>query len=351
MADPDHATAPESWRGLIGFRIVLVVAQAATIVLTWKVWQVRDLPPLLPLAPVPQIDMGGALVASLAVVLALPRVGLPLHTGLLAWAIVADQCRLQPHVISLAWLMWGTGGLPGGLVVARGSLAATWLWAGLHKLTSPAYYAHSGPWMLAGLWAGANPALAAPLAAAVAVAEISLGLGALVPACRRVVAVGAVVFHVAVLFLLAFRLGWNREVWPWNLALAAAGPLLVAPWQGAGLGVEWARAPRLARGLAVALVVMPAGYWLGLVDAYLAHCVYADNTPQAYVCSPFARRNLGEQCRRHDVILPPAHRLFVPFFRGVGRPGEWLEIEDPRWVARLRGNAFRKVRWDDIAAP
>lgn len=341
----------EAWRGPIGYRIVLVVAQAATILLTWKVWQVRDLPPLLPLAPVPEVDMGPPLLASLAVVLVRPRLGLPLHTALLAWAIVADQSRLQPHVISLAWLLWGTSGLPGGLVVARSSLAATWLWAGLHKLTSPAYYGHSGRWMLGGLWAGANPAWAVPLAAAVAVTEIALGLGTLLPACRRVVAVAAVVFHLGVFVVLAGRLGWDRPVWPWNLALAAAGPFLVAPWQGPGLGFEWARAPRLARGLAVALLVLPAGYWLGVVDAYLAHCVYADNTPQAYICSPFTRRNIGEQCQRYDVILPPAHRLYVPFFRGVGRSGEWLEIEDPRWIARLRGNARRTVRWDDIAAP
>lgn len=351
MADSDESTSPETWRGLVAYRGVLVAAQAATILLTWQVWQVRAVPPLLPLVPVPQFDMALPLLASLAVVLVRPRLGLPLHTGLLVWAIIADQCRLQPHVISLTWLMWGTAGLPGGLLVARGSLAATWLWAGIHKLTSPAYYGHSGSWMLGGLWPGADPALAALLAAAIAVTEIGLGVGTLLPACRRYVAIGAVVFHAGVLGMLAWRLGWDRPVWPWNVALACAGPFLVARWQGPGFGAIWSEASRMARGLAAALLVLPAGYWFGVVDAYLAHCIYSDNTPQAYVCSPFTRRNLGETCLRYDVMLPPAQRLFVPFFRGVGQSGEWLEIEDPRWIARLRGSAFRKVRWDDVADP
>jgi hypothetical protein len=50
-------------------------------------------------------------------------------------------------------------------------------------------------------------------------------------------------------------------------------------------------------------------------------------------------------------VLPPAPRLFVPIFRGLGRPGEWLEIEDPRWIARLRGDARRTLRWADVAPP
>lgn len=343
--------APHEHRGLLVYRVVLVAAQAATILLTWKVWQVREVPPLVPLAAVPQIEMAVPLIASLVVVLALPRVGLPLHTLLLGWAIVADQCRLQPQVISLTWLLWGTSGLAGGLLVARGSLAATWLYAGLHKLTSPATLDALGTWTLQGIWPGAAPGLAVPLGTAVALAEIGLGIGTLVPVCRRAVAIGAVVFHAAVLLVLAWRLDWNPEVWPWNVALACAGPLLVAPWRGPGLGDAWLPASRTARGLAVGLLVMPVGYWLGVVDAYLAHGVYAENTPRAFICSPFDRRDLGEACYRLGVVLPPARRMFVPIFRGLGRPGEWLEIEDPRWIAHLRGDDFRTLRWTEVAPP
>lgn len=330
---------------------MLAAAQAATILATWKVWQVRDLPPLVPLAAVWQIDMAVPLIASLAVVLVRPRLGMALHTLLLGWAITADQCRLQPPALSLACLLWGTSGLAGGLLAARSALTATWLYAGLHKLTSPAYFETLAPWMLAALWPAAPVGLAPALAASVALVEIALGIGTLVPACRRAVAIGAAVFHAAVLGTLVWRLDWNREVWPWNAALACVAPQFVASWRGLGLGDAWSAAPRIARGLAALMLVMPIGYWLGVVDAYLAHCVYAENTPRAHVCSPFERRDLADACYRQGVVLPPAERIFVAVFRGLGRPGEWLEIEDPRWVARLRGDAFRTVRWSDLDPP
>jgi hypothetical protein len=120
------------------------------------------------------------------------------------------------------------------------------------------------------------------------------------------------------------------------------------PWRGFGLGDERAFSGRPAYAVAVMLLLMPAGYWLGVVDAFLAHCVYADNRPKAYVCTPFSRTDLEGICLRLGVVLPPAHRLYGPFFRGIGRPGEWLEIEDPRWIARVRGFARRTIRWDDL---
>lgn len=335
-------------------RLVLAAAQAATVLLTWNTWQVRILPPNLPLLPLPElglpeVDMGWPMLASLMAVMASPRIGVPLHAATLLVAIVADQCRIQPHVLSLAWLLWATIGSPGGLVVARGSLTATWLYAGLHKLTSPAYYTVSGGFLLAGLWPGGPGWLAAALAAAVAASEIALGIGTLVPRARPAVAVAAVIFHVATFLVLALALRWDMPVWPWNLALACVGPLVVGPWRGAGLGDEWILAARPARVVAVALLVIPAGYWLGVVDAFLAHCVYSDNKPRAFLCTPFARTDLDTICRQEGIVLPPAHRLYAPFFRGIGRPGEWLEVEDPRWIAHARGFAHRKITWNDVA--
>jgi uncharacterized membrane protein YphA (DoxX/SURF4 family) len=349
MAATDKIEPEETSTRLVAYRCILVAAQAATILLTWKVWQVREVPPLLPLVAMPRIDMGLVLLASLSVVLLRPRIGVPIHTGLLVAAIITDQCRLQPHVISLCWLMWGTTGWPGGLLVARSSLVATWLWAGIHKLTSPAYYTFSGAIILRGLWPDAPASLAVPLAAAIALTEIGLGIGTLLPSCRRFVAVAAVVFHVLVIGVLAFGFHWDCYVWPWNMALACSGPLIVATWRGHALGDVWLRASRLSRGIAITLLVMPVGYWFGVVDAYLAHCIYADNTPRAFISSPFAKRqSLFERCLKQGVVVPPAHRLFEPCFRVMGQPGEWLEIEDPRWIARLRGSSFGKVRHADL---
>lgn len=331
-------------------RAILVAAQIATVLVTWRVWGPRSHPPMLPLVDLPTLHAGWPMLASLAVVLGWPRIGVPLHSLVLAAAIVADQSRMQPHVISLATLLWGTTGWPGGLVVARAALAALWTYAGIHKLTSPAYYTVSGGWLLRAVWPDGPVWLAPTLAAAVAATEVFLGCGCFVPRLRKTVAVVAAAFHLAAFAVLAFRLQWDMPVWPWNLALAAAGPGLVMPWRGPGLGVERAAAGRPARIAAIVLLLMPAGYWLGVVDAFLAHCVYADNRPKAYVCTPFSRTDLDGICLRLGVVLPPAHRLYGPFFHGIGRPGEWLEIEDPRWIARQGGFARRKIRWDDLDA-
>ena len=332
-------------------RSVLVAAQVATVLLTWRVWEPRDFPPMLPLVALPAFPAGWAMLASLAVVLVRPRVGVPLHAGVLAVAIIADQSRMQPHVISIATLLWATTGSAGGLLVARASLAALWAYAGIHKLTSPAYYGTTGPWLLAAVCPGGPAWLAAVIAVAVAVTEILMGGCCFVPRRRRQVAVVAAVFHLATFAVLAIRLHWNQAVWPWNLALAAAGPAIVLTWKGRGLGHEWAATTRAVRTIAVTLLLMPVGYWLGIVDAFLAHCLYADNRPKAYVCTPFSRTDLDAVCIRLGVVLPPAHRLYGPFFRGVGRPGEWLEVEDPRWIARACGFDRRTIAWDEVAGP
>jgi uncharacterized membrane protein YphA (DoxX/SURF4 family) len=347
---PDDARAGPSFRIDFLLRGVLVAAQVATVLLTWRIWEPRSHPPMLPLLDLPAVHAGWPMLASLAVALGWPRVGVPLHSLVLALAIVADQSRMQPHVISLATLLWGTNGRPGGLVVARAALASLWTYAGIHKLTSPAYYTLSGAWLLRAVWPDGPAWLGPTLAAAVAVSEVFLGLGCFAPRLRKTVATVAVVFHLATFAVLAFRLHWDAPVWPWNLALAAAGPGLVMPWRGLGLGGEWTLAGRPSRIAAAVLLLMPAGYWLGVVDAFLAHCVYADNRPKAYVCTPFSRTDLERTCLRLGVVLPPAHRLYGPFFRGIGRPGEWLEIEDPRWIARVRGFARRTIRWDDLNA-
>ena len=59
----------------------------------------------------------------------------------------------------------------------------------------------------------------------------------------------------------------------------------------------------MARGLAAALLVLPAGDLFGVVDAYRAHCISSDNTPEAYLCSPF-------HSARH--VPPLSQAAFVP---------------------------------------
>jgi hypothetical protein len=119
---------------------------------------------------------------------------------------------------------------------------------------------------------------------------------------------------------------------------------------------------------ALFLVISPAGYYFNLVDAYLAHCLYSSNTPSAWFESdvaenpenaerpsaaehpvvPHAKRtNLSYQMLEElNVPFPPAHRLFEDYFQRVGRPGDRLEIHDPRDWARRRGITERTLTVD-----
>lgn len=348
MPTPDHQD--DGCRLPIAFRGLLTVSQIATVILTWKLWGVREVPPLLPLLPVPQCDMAWPMLAVIAASFFAPRYGLPLQAATLLWAITADQSRIQPYMLSMLYLSCGTiPGCRGGLVLARASLIALWFFSGIHKLTSPAFFEDGIPWLLAAIGLPDQGVLPILCGTGVGGMEVLLGVGCLIPSMRKAVAVAACLSH-AWIFLLLSPLGinWNPEVLPWNAALAFAGFALIEPWRDAVPGVAWKGASRLSQIAAVSLLISPVGYWLGVVDAYLAHCLYSDNTPRAFVCTPFDRRNIQFVCGDAGCQVPPAHRLFEPLFLGLGRSGEWLEIEDPRWVARWRGLAPRKVMWSDL---
>ena len=334
----------------LAFRGVLAASQIATVLLTWKLWEVREYPPLVPLLPVPQLDMAGVMLAAIGISFFFPRCGLPIQAVTLLWAIISDQCRIQPQMISMLYLSCGT--IPrcrGGVVVARASLIALWFFSGIHKLTSPAFFMEGVPWLLGSLGLPQQGVLPILCGLAIGGTEVFLGIGCLIPSLRSTVAVSALVFHTATFVALSpLGIDWNPEVLPWNMALACSGLALIAPWKDLPVGIAWKSSSRIARIAVVILLVSPVGYWFGVVDAYLAHCLYSENTPRAFACTPFGRRNIQFVCLDAGVHVPPAHRLFRPLFLSVGQIGEWLEIEDPRWVARWRGLAPRKVMWADL---
>lgn len=343
--DPDNTCRfPNAFRGL------LAVSQIATVVISWKLWEVRQYPPLLPLFPVPQFDMAWPMLIAITASFFSPRYGLPLQAATLLWAIVSDQCRIQPQMLSMLYLSCGTlTSCWGGGVIARASLISLWFFSGIHKLMSPAFYTQGVPWLLGALGLPRDGVLPMLCGAGIGATEVLLGIGCLIPTLRKTVALSAFVFHVTILVILSpLGINWNPEVLPWNAALACAGFALIAPWKDAVPGVAWWNSSRLTRVVAFALLFSPIGYWLGVVDAYLAHCLYSENTPRAFVCTPFDRRDIQGICVAEGIPIPPAHRLFQPLFLGMGRSGEWLEIEDPRWVAKWRGLAPRKVMWSDL---
>jgi hypothetical protein len=351
--DDGRATGDE-FRRLI-LRWVVVVGQAATLLVTYRLWQVRESVPNLPLFDLPtwlQFAPFWPLLASLAAVLVRPLIGIALHTALLLVAIALDQMRIQPEVISLAILLWATLPWRGARMIARAHLIALWFYAGLHKLLSPAYWNVVGPSMVERTFPGMPHALAWGLAVAVALMEIALAVLVLWPKSRKIAGWSAAGLHVAIFLGLAIR-EWNEAIWAWNLVLAAAGPLLFVWWnESTWVGFQMSR--RAVQATIAFLLISPAGYYLGWIDAYLAHCLYASNTPQAEfvpsgedAAEQRSKRLLGQRMIVElNVPFPPAHRLYEQYFREVGRSGDQLRITDRRRWAGRRGLSNRVLTID-----
>jgi uncharacterized membrane protein YphA (DoxX/SURF4 family) len=350
---------PSARRGL---RVTLVAGEAATVLVTWPLWQARSSPPNLPALPgLPALDMGAALLAALLLVLVAPRWGLPLHLAVLVAAMGLDQLRIQPQLVSFALLLCATGPAPRetgdgtGALVARCHLVALYLWAGLHKLLSAEYVDSA-----ARFWQRAAPALgpelARALAVGVAVFEVGLALAVAWPVTRRSAGWLAGAMHFAIFLSLSpLGRGRNESVWPWNLALAVAAPLLLTTWR-----TDWRT--QLARPAAVALALVlllsPALYYLGRLDAYLAWCLYSVNVPVAILVRSEQREqlaaagattlrlpDLNSTIRELSVPFPPAQRLFEQYFERVARPGDELHVYDPRGWAARRGLTERVLTW------
>ncbi|HYN65164.1 MAG TPA: hypothetical protein VES36_11225, partial [Candidatus Limnocylindrales bacterium] len=281
-------------------RWTLVAAQAATVVLTWPLWQARTEPPNLPALPgLPAPDLGWLVLGTLALVLLVPRWGILVHSLVLAFAMGLDQLRIQPEFVSLALLMWATW--PGSterasdgwaVLMARSHLVALYLWAGVHKLLSADYvFSASRFWQRTVSGLGEGPAAA--MAWGVAVFEVGLGLLVLWPAARRRAGWLAGAMHFMIFLSLSpLGRGRNEAVWPWNLALAVAAPLLITSWSG-----SWRTQVRDSRPVALALAALillsPALYYLGRLDAYLAHCLYSVNVPVAVLATAEQRAQLA----------------------------------------------------------
>jgi hypothetical protein len=333
---------------LVAFRWLAVAGQGATIAITWPLWQVRVDPPLLPavdwqtLAGIewPQFSPGAWLLLTLVVALVLPRTGAALHVGLLVVAMLLDQTRMQPEVISLGLLLIGTLPGEGARLVGRAHLIALWFFAGFHKLLSPEYFTGVMPAMFGG--DATDPSLPLQvLGGCMAAGELSLGVLAVVPRLRRTCAVAACAFHLLVLLWLAGRMQWNPAVWPWNLVLAAAGFALVWPWT-TSLVHDLRAARWVPRATAMLLLVSPLGYYFGLVDPYLAHCLYTRNVPKAQRMTIGGPQALDTWSALR-VPLPPAHRILEQFFKKTALPSERLVIDDPRWWAHFRGWGHREI--------
>lgn len=327
-------------RGMLAFRWLVVACLAATLAITWPLWQVHASPPMLPALPLPAVDTGSLLLGCLALVLLAPPAGIALTTLVLSYAMSIDQLRLQPEVVSLAILLLAT--LPGHSwrMVGRAHLVSLWIWAGVNKLLSPGFMQGTAQWLMDGLLPDAPPWLRDNAGYLIGGAELTVGILAIVPRTRVLAGFAALALHGGILLDLSpVGHDWNMAVWPWNVALAFAGLALIAPWRGS-LGQLIARCPRLIRASIVILLIAPLGFYFGVVDAYLAHNLYSSNTPGAKIVCPVACRpgqTTGDVGRTFHVPMPPERRLFQQLFLTTCQVGDQLVITDPRWWFQLQG--------------
>ena len=327
--DPRQATVVAD---LFWFRVIVLSAIIASIWITWPMWGPRDYPIMLPVAPLPQVSLGQILIAACLLALIAPRLGSVIITTLIAYAMASDQTRMQPEFFSLPLLLWGSLPSAGSRLIGRVSLIALWFFAGFHKLLSPDFLDDAGPRLVMALPIPLTSELLQFAVAGIAALEMGTAALSMMPSTRRMAAWSALILHAGILFAFSpFAASRNVAVWPWNVALACSGFALIVPWKTAPLASLRAVSflPRLA---AVVIAVAPAGYYLGLVDAYPAHHLYSAATASATVYCPIGCRpeqDLNASWHDFNVPLPPEPRLFEATFRATCSPGDVLRIVDP----------------------
>lgn len=328
---------------ILVFRWVVVACQASTLLITWQLWQLHTLPPMLPILSLPQFDLGLVLIFTLAFTLITPFIGIALHTIVVIYAVIIDQTRLQPEIVSLVFLLWGTLPSCNARTIARTHLISLWIFAGINKLLSPAFLHGTAQWILSGLISDAPQWLQANIGYMIALVELGTGILSLMPATRKIAGLAALGLHLSILLDLSpVGHNWNQSVWPWNIALALSGLALIAPWKESLLQsitfCHW-----LLR-LAVSFVlVSPIGFYFGIMDAYLAHNLYSSNTPSATTTG--VQPDLTWQAFK--VPLPPEHRVFEQYFQRTCKEGDHMVITDSRWWFRRRGLEQRRLSCEE----
>jgi len=337
----------EAWDPFLAFRWFVAFTQAATIWFTWPLWNARLSPPLLPMVDVPHIDFGFLLLGSLLVVLVHGRIGIVAHTVLLGGAMLSDQMRLQPEFISQAILLWGTLPSRPARAVCRAHLIALWFFAGFNKLLSPLYFSGDARWLVVSFYPEASEALSSGIGVAIALAEIGLAVCAFGRRTRPIAVGLAYAIHLGIVVTLAFGLHWDAAVWPWNLALAVAGYAMIGSWKES-VGEQWRQLTVAARGAVALILLLPFGYFAGLVDTYLCHILYSNHAPLAWIRTADGRRELVDTRPQLRVPVPQIERLYTAYFAATGQPGDELEIVDPRLWYRWRGTNRRVISFDEL---
>ena len=320
---------------------VCSLALAVTYRWTWAVWQVRaradvpQVPNLSLVSGLGGIRVAWVLVAVCALMIALPRVGTVVNCFMLAVAILGDQVRLQPEIVSLALLALAAAWSWRRIACAH--LAIMWFWAGCNKALSYGWVSVAGPYIATPLRLTAHIGL---VLWGVPLMEMAVGLSAVWPRLRAVSGMSGGLLHVGIVVTLGPWLGAsNSAVWPWNVALVLCAPLLflgpgyVGPFladRSESSPPPRRRTDRAATAVVAFLAIAPIGFYLGTSDAYLSHNLYTSNTAQARRCSDQSCVPFGNEVYLLlNVPLPPETRVYDAWFQRVCLPGERLEVITP----------------------
>ncbi len=334
--------------------MVPAFAQAITVFYTWPLWQPRTDPPLLPVLDVPQFSFGIIMIATLVMVAYSPRFGVVIHWGVMLLSFCFDQTRTQPQVIANAVLMLAVAE-DWGPIAARWFLASLWCWAGFHKLISPDWYGDTTRHFVAALYHDPDT-WQLPFCYAVALGEMTVGILAIIR--PRLAAIPCVLLHVGIcIFLSPLFLNHNASVIPWNLATAIVGywVMMNAPDSFRQIFTEWLIVPALILWIswhffwaclkkilpknwepfaAAALMLYPAGFYLGWIDHGVSHVLYSENYPRGYITTQGEDGDTNaEQITGWGdlhVPFPNERRLLVQSFQLSAEPGALLHVFDPR---------------------
>ena len=320
----------------IAYRTI-VVAQLATVVLTWDLWQQRTTPPLLPIFDtLPQISMGPLLIIVLTISLFATRLATISYLLVLIYAFLADQTRLQPEFVSMALLLISIE-FEFARFIGRAHLITLWVWSGIHKMLSHGFETDL-------MWISEWINIPTPaLRWIIPIMEVSLGVAAITYRTRKFAILMAICLHGGILILLIGN-NWNSAVWPWNIALPAASVFLLNESKGYKFTNNFQKLNVQTQTHALAALIWtiawiyPAGFYLGISNAYMSHNLYSGNTKTAFVCAintdhDWKCFNLSAKTNKSlNVPLPPESYIFKSQFKRSCKPNETLFIYPVRTV-------------------
>lgn len=315
------------------FLVLAVISQAATIVITWDLWQARgpdaSIVNLPWFATPPQFDYRWLLLMTLGFTLISPKYfGFISHLLVLSVAIATDQLRCQPQVLSVVVLMAACI-FPTARKFGVWFLIAMWFWAGTHKLLSPDWYGEvtyylllrkQFEWGSTGLWDY-------HVAFAVIAAVAEIGLGVLAWYRPRLAAPMCFLTHAGIAVFLIL-VDWNFSVLPWNFCTAIIGAWLLWSFNKDArcVSLPISKTGRLAVAI---LLLSPIGFYFGMVRHSLCHVLYSANFPDAVITKADGPK-ICEAMTELRVPFPHEPKAFIDFFRLTGKPGEKLHIREHR---------------------